>query len=62
MTDEPTAEDMNGPDAFPSPELLVGDRGLSSRCPYCDTVIPLDGPHECHNCGADATVRVRWSR
>ncbi|GGC72299.1 hypothetical protein GCM10007209_37790 [Haloferax sulfurifontis] len=62
MTDKPTAEDMDGPDAYPSGELLVGQNGLAARCPYCDTVIALDGPHECPTCGAKADVSVRWSR
>lgn len=51
-----------GPDAYPESELLVGQSGLAARCPYCDTVIPLDGPHECPECGAECDVSVRWSR
>ena len=62
MPSDDTRAGGRGPDAYPQTELLVGDRGLSVRCPYCDTVIALDGPHECYNCGATAEVNVRWSR
>jgi len=60
MSEDPRAG-LDGPNALPQTELLVGDRGLSARCPYCDTVVPLDGPHKCHECGATADVSVRWS-
>lgn len=61
MSDDPHAG-RPGTDAYPQTELLVGDRGLSVRCPYCDTVVALNGPHECPTCGAQADVSVRWSR
>jgi hypothetical protein len=60
MSEDPRAG-LDGPNALPQTELLVGGRGLSARCPYCDTVVPLDGPHECPECGATADVSVRWS-
>ena len=48
--------------AHPSTELLVGDEGAATPCPYCDTVVPLARAHVCPECGAEFDVKIRWRR